>query len=161
MSLLARDIMQPHVVTVSPDTTLAAVADLLINQRISGVPVVEGGAIVGIVSRSDFARLVSLERTLAGLATEAEGVEEYAPGELPAPLPPPGLTALMEGRAVRDVMTPSPLVVSPEAPIDQVADLLVRRHVHRVLVADAAGLHGVISALDVLRLVADGRLREN
>ena len=113
MSLLARDIMQPHVVTVSPDTTLVAVADLLINQRISGVPVVEGGAIVGIVSRSDFARLVSLERTLAGLATEAEGIEEYAPGELPAPLPLPAeLTALMEGRAVRDVMTPSPLVVS-------------------------------------------------
>jgi CBS domain-containing protein len=57
-------------------------------------------------------------------------------------------------------MTATPIVVSPDTPIDEVARLLVARHVHRVLVADSAGLHGVISALDVLRLVADGRLRE-
>ena len=126
-----------------------------------GVPVVEGDAIVGVVSRSDFARVVSLERALAGLVAEAEGVEEFAPGELPAPIPlPPDLAAQMEGRTVRDVMAPTPVVVSPETPIAEVADLLVRRHVHRVLVADAAGLRGVISALDVLRLVADGHLRE-
>jgi CBS domain-containing protein len=89
MSLLARDVMQPHVVTVTPDTTLAAVADLLINQRISGVPVVERGAVVGVVSRSDFARLVSLERALAGLVAEAEGVEEYAPASVRCRLPCP------------------------------------------------------------------------
>jgi CBS domain-containing protein len=47
MSLRARDVMQPHVVTVTPDTTLAEVADMLICRRISDVPVVEGNAIIG------------------------------------------------------------------------------------------------------------------
>lgn len=161
MSLLARDVMQPHVVTVTPDTTLAHVADLLINRRISGVPVVEGEAVVGVVSRSDFARVVSLERALAGLVAEAEGVEEFAPGEVPAPVPlPHDLAAQMEGRKVRDVMALAPVVVLPDTPIAEVADLLVKRHVHRVFVADAAGLRGVISALDLLRLIAGGQLRE-
>ena len=161
MSLRARDVMQPHVVTVTPETGLAEIADLLINRRISGVPVVEGDAIVGVVSRSDFVRVISLERALAGLVAEAEGGAEFAPGELPAPIPlPSDLAAQMQGRTVREVMAPTPIVVSPETPIAEVADLLVKRHVHRVFVADAAGLCGVISALDVRRLVADGHLRE-
>lgn len=161
MSLLARDVMQPHVVTVTADTTLAHVADLLINRRISGVPVVEGDTIVGVISRSDFARVVSLEWALAGLVGEAREVEEFAPGEIPEPTPlPPDLAAQMEGRTAGEVMTPTPLVVSPETPIASVADLMVKRHVHRVLVADDGGLRGVISALDLLRLIAGGQLRE-
>lgn len=161
MTLLARDVMQPRVLTVTPDATFAEVADLLITRRISGVPVVESDAIVGVVSRSDFARVVSLERALADLVADAGDVEEFAPGELPAPRPlPADLAAQMEGRTVRDVMAPTTVVVSPETPIDEVADLLVRRHVHRVLVANATGLRGVISALDILRWVAGGQLRE-
>jgi hypothetical protein len=37
---------------------------------------------------------------------------------------------------------------------------LVKRHVHRVLVADAGGVRGVVSALDLLRLIAGRQLRE-
>ena len=161
MSLLARDVMQSHVVSVTPDTTLAEVADLLINRRISGVPVVEDDAVVGVISRSDFARVVSLERALAGLVGRGRGHRGVRTGEVPPPIPlPPELAAQMEGRTVRDAMAPTPVVVSPETPVAEVADLLVKRHLHRVLVADAAGLRGVISALDLLRLVASGRLRE-
>lgn len=161
MGLYARDVMQPHVVAVTPDTTLAEVADLLINRRISGVPVLEDDAIVGVVSRSDFARVISLERALAGLIAEAEPPEEFAPGELPVPMPlPVELVAQMEGRTVREVMAPSPVTVLPQTPVREVAELFVKRHVHRILVADAAGLQGIISSLDLLRLIANGTLRE-
>jgi CBS domain-containing protein len=161
MRVLARDIMQPHVVAVKPDATLIEVADLLINRRIGVVPVVEHDAVVGIVSRSDFARVVSLERALAGLVALAEAPEEFAPGEQPEPLPlPPDLAREMQGRSARDIMAPTPIVVSPETPVREVAALLVGRHVHHVVVADAGGLRGVVSALDIVRLVTDGRLRE-
>jgi CBS domain-containing protein len=50
--------MSSPVVCVPPDLPLKEVADLLVNHRISAVPVVEGGELVGIISEAD---LVPLE----------------------------------------------------------------------------------------------------
>lgn len=157
MSLNARDVMQRNVLTVSPETTLAELADLLVGKRVGGVPVVESGVVVGVVSRSDFARAVSLERSLAGLAAEADAREEFAPGEIAEPAV---LASHLEGRVVRDFMVATPIMVSPETPIKEVANVLVQRHLHRVLVVDGKTLCGVISALDIVALVAGGKLRE-
>ncbi len=63
----ARDIMTRAVITVEPHTPIAAVATLLERERIKRVPVVEGGRLVGIVSRSD------LVRALARSAARPEG----------------------------------------------------------------------------------------
>lgn len=49
----ARDIMTTNVVTVMPETTIAAVAALLLERRISGLPVVDADRVVGIVCESD------------------------------------------------------------------------------------------------------------
>lgn len=149
--------MQGDVQTVTPETTLAELADLLVTKRIGGVPVVEAGALVGVVSRSDFARIVSLERSLAGLVAEAETPAEFAPGEAPEPV---ALPPHVEGRAVRDVMVSATVTVSPETPIEEIADLLVKHHLHRVFVTDGKTLRGVVSALDIVRLVASRKLRE-
>ena len=48
-----RDVMTVRVHTVTPDTSLKEVAGLLLRERISGVPVVDDGRLVGIVSESD------------------------------------------------------------------------------------------------------------
>lgn len=161
MALVARDIMQEHVVTVTPETTLDYLADLLIADQIGGTPVLEGRTVVGVVSRSDFVRSLSLERTLAALAAEADDREEFSPGEArqPASLPSHHLAEL-EGRTVRDVMSPTPVTVPPDAPIHEVADLFVKNHLHRLLVVDGTTLIGVISALDIVGLVATRRLKE-
>jgi CBS domain-containing protein len=148
--------MQRNVLTVTPETTLAELADLLVGKRVGGVPVLESGAVVGVVSRSDFARVVSLDRALAGLVAEADTSAEFAPGEVTGPV---GVAPPLEGHVVRDVMVTAPVTVSPETPIKEVADLLVRRHLHRVLVVDGKALCGVISALDIVGLVASGKLR--
>lgn len=160
MALLARDVMQKHVVTATPETTLEYLADLLIANRVGAVPVLEGGTIVGVASRSDFARALSLEQTLAAVAAEGENREELSPGEVEsAPFPPQAL-ARLEGRTVRDIMVPTPVAVSPETPIERVADLMVANHLHHVLVVDGKELRGVISALDIVRLVARRQFAE-
>lgn len=51
--MLVRDVMTVGVVTVTPETPLKEVASLLVGARVSGVPVVEAGRLVGIVSESD------------------------------------------------------------------------------------------------------------
>ena len=48
-----REIMTRSVVSVTPDTPVSELAELLIARRISAVPVLEGGALVGIVSEAD------------------------------------------------------------------------------------------------------------
>jgi CBS domain-containing protein len=153
MALCAKDVMQAKVLTVSPGMSLAALEDFLVSKRISGAPVVERGKLVGIVSRSDIVRLLSLERSLAGVI--AEGLGGAEPSRLPD-----GLTKQLEGRTVRDAMVTDPVTVSPDTPIDVVARLLSQRHIHRVPVTTDGTIRGVISTLDLVQLIAAGRLRE-
>lgn len=54
--LRARDVMTRHIITVAPDTSLAEVADILGTHRVHRVPVLEGGRLVGIISRTDLVR---------------------------------------------------------------------------------------------------------
>ncbi len=49
-----RDIMTRAVISVKPDEALQKVASLLTEHRIHGVPVVENGDIVGIITETDF-----------------------------------------------------------------------------------------------------------
>ena len=157
MTLRARDVMQPNVLVASPDMTLAALEDFLISKRISGVPVIERGALVGIISRSDVVRSLSLERSLSGLIAAAfENPEEGTP---PVELPP-RLQPALAARTVREAMVADPVTVSPDTAIGEVARLLHTRHIHRVLVTEGKAVRGVISTLDLVRLVAEGTLRE-
>jgi CBS domain-containing protein len=157
MTLRARDVMQKNVLAVSPDMTLAALEDFLIAKRISGVPVIEHGALVGIVSRSDVVRSLSLERALAGLIVAESTAPESAddPVRLPA-----GLASQLVARTVRDAMVSDPVTVAPDMPIAEVARVLQARHIHRVLVVEGASVRGVISTLDLVRLIAEGKVRE-
>ena len=53
----AADVMVSDVVTVTPDRSVAEVAEILLRNRISGVPVVDAaGDLVGIVSEGDLIR---------------------------------------------------------------------------------------------------------
>ncbi|HEY2388916.1 MAG TPA: CBS domain-containing protein [Candidatus Binatia bacterium] len=156
MALRACDIMQRNVLSVPPDMLIPELVDFLISHRVSGVPVIEKGKVVGIVSRSDLVRAVSLERSLAGIVAQGFEQDEFAPGEAP-PLPGLRSTAVQElqQRSVRAIMVTDPVSVAPDTPVVEVARLLVARHMHRVLVTDGAQLVGVISSLDVVRLVAE------
>jgi CBS domain-containing protein len=158
MALRARDVMQPNVLVVSPDMSLAALEDFLVSKRIGGAPVVERGELVGIISRSDIVRSLSLERSLSGLISDglANPEESSPPVRLPA-----GLVEQLAAHSVRDAMVVNPITVAPDAPIAEVARLLHTRHIHRVLVTEGTSVRGVISTLDLVRLVADGKVRES
>lgn len=160
MPLCARDVMEDHVLTVSPRMSLPELVDFLISHRITGAPVVDRGKVVGIVSRSDLVRVVSLERSLAGVEAEGVGQQEFSPGEIPDPVLEAGALAGLPAKKVREIMVPDPIAVAPDVPVAEVAKLMVDRHMHRVLVTEGAKLCGVISSLDLVGLLADGRARE-
>jgi CBS domain-containing protein len=57
----AADVMNPEAPTVGPETDLEDLAALMVRRRANPVPVVEGGALVGIVSRADIVRMMARE----------------------------------------------------------------------------------------------------
>jgi CBS domain-containing protein len=58
------DIMTRAVVTVAPDASILKVAQLLLEHRIGGVPVVEDGQVIGVITESDLFRLIVARETL-------------------------------------------------------------------------------------------------
>jgi len=141
MAVRARDVMTAGVVAVPPTLPLTELEDALIARHIGGAPVMEDGRLVGIVSRSDVVRYFSIRRALLPIAgRHSPRAQEDA-----------HLT-------VRDVMTRDPVVVGPDAAVEEVARLMVAHHVHRVLVTEGDALVGLISALDIAQLVASGRV---
>lgn len=162
MAILARDIMERNVRTVDPDMSLAVLEDALLRNRISGAPVVEHGELVGIVSRSDVVRTLSLDRSLAGVVSDFYRQIVDISGEPAANewKRTQGMDAHLAQRTVRDAMTADLITVAPDASIQDVARLLLDRHIHRLLVTAGKQLLGLISSSDLVQLIADGRIRE-
>ena len=97
---------------------------------------------------------------MAGLVADGLDDEEFAPGGTSPSLLSQPLFKQFEDRSVRDIMVSEPVTVRPDTPVREVARVLVTRHLHRVLVTEGETVHGIISALDVARVIAEGRLRE-
>jgi CBS domain-containing protein len=164
----ARDAMTAAPVQIGPDEPLAELERVLLGARLGGVPVVEHGRLLGVVSRSDILRVLGAERALA--EAQAEFYHEFhddpfAPSERAARTASAGLADAaaqvarrMAQLRVRDAMTPEVERVDADAPLRELAARMVARRIHRVLVTEGDRLVGVVSALDLVRLVADGRL---
>lgn len=147
--LTARDIMRRDVITVDRATPLSEIERILTEHRISGAPVTdETGAIVGVVSLRDLVeRYVddadARPRRSPGyfsLSTEELGDEDYELTELPAE----------SEETAEDVMTAQVHAVSADASIADVAAVMVRHRIHRVLVESAGHFAGIVGTFEIL-----------
>jgi len=68
--------------------------------------------------------------------------------------------AELEARPVTEVMTPAVVAVGRDEPVDQIIELMAEHGYRRVFVVDDDGrMLGVVATMDIMRLIADGRLR--
>jgi CBS domain-containing protein len=144
----ASDIMTQPVITVTPDTPVADVAQLLLERHISAVPVVEGDRAIGIVSEGDLIRRIesgSTERTSWWLRAFGP-IERMADDYVKAH----GLTA-------RDVMSSPIIGVNEDTPVPEIANILESRRIKRVPVMRGDQVVGVVSRANLLQAVAAGR----
>jgi len=162
MALRAEDVMQPKIRTVRAELPLIELERAFLEAKVSGFPVVEKGRLVGVVSRSDVVRHLVAEQTLAELQSDyycdLSGFD-VAPAETLEKIASRA-GARLETLVVKDVMTHSPVTVSPDDSVSQVARLLVERGIHRVLVTRDGALVGIVTSLDLADLIADGRVAE-
>jgi CBS-domain-containing membrane protein len=139
----AADIMAQPVVSVAPDATVAEAARLMLEHHISGLPVVDaGGRVVGIVSESDL-----LRRAETGTERRRPRWLEFvtAPGRLAQEY------ARAHAGRVRDIMSANVVAVAPQAPVDEIVQLMERRRVKRVPVVEAERLVGIVTRADLVR----------
>ena len=133
------DVMTRELITVTPATPLKDAAALFIEHRISGLPVVDGDRLVGVLSESDI------------VAKETSNLtdDELSPAELAH------IQREHRAASVAEAMTADPVTVKPWVSIWGAADLMVLRDINRLLVVDVAGkLVGLVSRDDLVRAFA-------
>jgi CBS domain-containing protein len=159
MAWTARDLMKTDVHTVEPSMTLVDLERAFLEQHVSGFPVVEEGRLVGIVSRSDVVRQLSVEQSVGEIMSDYYRSFDLNGGQ-PASLEEIGrhVGRRMETLCVKDVMIEGLLTVSPDDSVFDVARRLVEQRIHRLPVAEGDRLVGIITTLDFVRLFAEDKV---
>ena len=138
----AKDIMTRRVISISPDASILEAAHLMLQHRISGLPVVDpAGVLIGIVTEGDFLRRAET------------GTERRRPRWLELVL---GGRAAADfthshGRKVEEVMSDSPYSVSEDTTLDEIVRLMERHRIKRVPVTRDAHLVGIVSRANLMR----------
>jgi CBS domain-containing protein len=142
----ASDIMVPKVVTIGPNASLRDVANLLLSNGISAVPVVaDDGKLLGIVSEGDLMRRAETgtERRhswwLKMFATNEELAADFVKSH---------------ARKVTDVMTRNVITATSGMPIGDIASLLEKNGIKRVPIVKDGKVIGIVSRANLLQALA-------
>jgi CBS domain-containing protein len=142
----AHDVMTWGAITVEPEASVVRAVRLMLQNKISGLPVVDDkGQLVGVVTEGDFLRRGEL------------GTQRQRPHWLEFLLGPGRLAAeyvQSSGRKVAEIMTPEPKTISPETPLDDVVDLMERHRIKRLPVVQDGKLVGIVSRANLLHALA-------
>ena len=144
------DIMTSPVFIFQSSDPILKVERGLVEQKISGAPVMKDGKMTGIVSRSDFVRMLVLLDSLDGyIADETQGTPETRGNHI-VPFSERFSTLTAE-----DLMTSQVITCAPSTPIKEAASLMHHNHVHRIVVVKDHTPIGMVESLDLVKLLAD------
>ncbi|KAG7671242.1 putative CBS domain-containing protein CBSX2, chloroplastic [Nannochloris sp. 'desiccata'] len=149
------DIMtKSTMLTCGPDTPLDDALEMLVEHHVTGLPVVDENYIcVGVVSDFD---LLALQGVSA--KEKARGFFPEANDDWNSFFEIQKLVSKNGGKTVADVMTATPITVTPSTPIEEAANLLLRRKIRRLPVCDEGGkLVGIITRSNVIKAAYDAR----
>ena len=145
--MLVKDIMSRGVRSVTAETALVEVVSLMCLYRFSGLPVVEGTHLVGIIAEKDV-----LSRMFPSLEELMEGMASINLDEMM------GRYKEVVRLKVADVMTAHPITVSPDMHILRAAAVMAKHKFRRIPVASDGELVGMLSLGDVHKAIFHANL---
>ena len=132
-----RDLVHSPAVVVRQDETVAHLCDLLQQVHVNGAPVVDDtGHVVGIVTEEDI---------LYGSMGDAGGAGDTA-SEVTGPV------------LVRDIMTSPAICATDETTIVEICRMMWTMHIHRIPIIRDGRVTGIMSAMDIVRAIAEGAI---
>ena len=151
--LLAKDIMTKKVITIDQDASIEELSGLLLDNNISGVPVVDNdGKMIGIATEGDiivrdtdlhFPRYFKLLDSIIYL----ESLTKFK-------------NSLKKHLAIKvsEIMTSDVISCSPETPVDDIANTMVENKINRIPVLSADGKPaGIITRADIIKSMVRGK----
>ena len=155
-TMQAKDVMSQSLLSAHPDQDLLEIEKLLVDSRVSGLPVVEDGRLVGVLTAHDVARVQVLMNSLDGQVYDRLDWQQQADGFQHTDPPPfDGFRQMIARLKVRDAMHDRIVVCRPDDPLAMVARTMVDEHIHRLIVVEGQRPLGVVSSLDLVRVLAD------
>ena len=139
----ARQVMTSPILTISPGASLRQAIEMMLEKRVSGLPVVnEIGQLVGLISEGDL-----LHRSELGTERHRSKWLDFLVG--------PGRSASdyvqSHSRRVADVMTTDIVTVQEATPLEEVVQIMEKRRIKRVPVVRDGGVSGIVTRSDLLR----------
>ena len=155
MGVCARDIMTAEVICARKDMAVRELARLLHEHRITGGPVLDdAGALVGVVSMTDMLLhdgMIEGEPVMDSdyykhvEAGHDSWWDDFSPEDAP-------------DLRVAEIMSPEAITATADASIADLAGIMYTSKIHRVIILDGERLAGIVSTMDILRAVKDGRV---
>lgn len=147
----ARHIMVMNVITVSPEASVREVANILLSNRISALPVVnERGALLGIISEGDLTRRAEQDtdyrRSWWLQVFTAKSKEALAKEYVKS-----------HARKVKDLMTRAVITAGPTTPLRKIAALLEKNRIKRVPIVAKGKVVGIVSRANLIQALASLR----
>lgn len=142
----ARDIMTKNVVSITPDRSIAEMAETMQKFRVSGLPVIDArGRLVGLVTEGD-----CLRRAETGTASTRAGWRWFlASTETLA-----GEYIRSHGRKVADVMTRDLITIGEDTDLDEIVHLMEKHKIKRLPVVRDGAVIGIVSRANLVQALA-------
>lgn len=145
----AKDIMTREVITVTEDTPITEVAQILTEKHISGLPV------------------LNARKELVGIVCESDIIDQTKRFHLPTVVNLMGYILFLEsakkfekelkkmiGLVAGDIMTTPVKTITPETAVEEIATIMAEHHIHSIPVMEGQSLVGIVGKKDIVRSLA-------
>ena len=145
------DVMTRGVISLAPGDTVRHAAELMLRYDMSGLPVLDHGKLVGMITQGDF-----LRRTETGTERRRPRWSEFFadPGRLAEDY------VQAHAQTVAELMTREVITVDVDDPLDAAVELMERHHVRRLPVLSNGVMVGIISRVNLLHAFLAGRAED-
>ena len=150
-----KDVMNSDVVSCKPDDEISSAARLLKEHDISGLPVIEEGKVVGIVTEADVLKLLEVPEHGGLWLPSPFEVIEIPIRELINWEETKHMLTNIGTKPIRDIMESEVYTISADSSIEDASSIMVKHKVNRLPVLDGEAIVGIITRGDIIRGLAE------
>ena len=149
-----KDVMNSDVVSCKPDDEISSAAQLLKEHDISGLPVVEEGKVVGIVTEADVLKLLEVPEHGGLWLPSPFEVFEIPIRELINWEDTKHMLTDIGSKPISDIMESEVYTISADSSIEDASSIMVKHKINRLPVVDNGTIVGIITRGDIIRGLA-------